>query len=133
MNTWFWVPGRGRSLERASSGIFGHKNASFSLLKTKKGRSLISKTPALYGVVLHFLFLTVAQVYGVLILLTDAAHDIRHPILNLLLHALNALLLFTGQVEASVQCVGTASVYLDELLVLEELLFGDEAGAAASL
>ena len=68
-----------------------------------------------------------------LVLFPDAAHDIGHPILNLLLHALNALLLFTGQVEASVQCVGTASVYLDELLVLEELLFRDEAGASGEI
>ena len=74
-----------------------------------------------------------ANQYGVLVLCSDAAHDIRHPTLNLFLYALDALLLFVGQVEASVQRVGTASVYLDELLVLEELPFRDEAGACGEV
>ena len=108
-------------------------NSSFSLLKTKKGRSLISKTPALYDVVLHFLFLTIVEIFGVLVLFSDAAHDIGHPIFDLLLHALDAFLLLIGQVEARIQCVGTAAIYLDELLVLEELLFRDEAGAGGEV
>ena len=82
---------------------------------------------------LNFLFLTVAEVYGVLVLFSDAVYDIRHPIFNLLLYALDALFLFVGQVEACLQRVGAASVYLDELLVLEELLFGDEAGAGGEV
>ena len=77
---------------------------------------------------LDFLFLTIAEVYGVLVLFSDAFRDIRHPIFDLLLYAPDAFLLFIGQVKACIQCVGTAAIYLDKLLVLEELLFGDETG-----
>ena len=91
------------------------------------------KTPALWDVVLNFLFLTVAEVYGMLVLFSDSVNDIRHPIFDLLLYAPDAFLLFIGQVKTCIQCVGTASIYLDELLILEELLFGDEAGAGGEV
>ena len=68
-----------------------------------------------------------------LVLFSDAFRDIRHPIFDLLLHAPDAFLLFIGQVKACIQCVGTAAIYLDELLVLEELLFRDEAGAGGEV
>ena len=133
MNTWFLVPEYGRRLGRASFGIFGHKSASFFLLKAKKGRSLIPKTPALYGVILHFLILTVAKIYGVLVLFPDAAHDIRHPILDLFLYALDALLLFIGQVEASIQCVGAASAFIISQYLVERGLTTDISRLAAQV
>ena len=68
-----------------------------------------------------------------LVLFSDSVNDIRHPIFDLLLYAPDAFLLFIGQVKTCIQCVGTAAIYLDELLVLEELLFRDEAGAGGEV
>lgn len=68
-----------------------------------------------------------------LFLFSNAVHDVRRSVLDLLLDALDAFLLFAGQVEACVEGVGTASVDLDELLILEDLLFRDEAGAGGKV
>ena len=64
-----------------------------------------------------------------LVLFPDTLHDIGHSVFDLLLDALDTLLLFVGQVEACIEGVSSTTVYLDGLLVLEELLFRDETGA----
>ncbi len=68
-----------------------------------------------------------------LILLSDAFHNIRHTVFDFFLDTLDAFLLFIGQVEPSIQCVCTAAVNLDELRILEKLLFRDEAGTGSKI
>ena len=64
-----------------------------------------------------------------LILLSYALQGIGSCNGNLLLNAPDALFLLSSQVKTSVQGVGAAAVDFDKLFLIEDLLFGNEAGA----
>ena len=64
-----------------------------------------------------------------LFLLSYAFQGIGSCYGNLFLNAPDALFLPGSQVKTSVQGVGAAPVDLNKLLLIEDLLFGDEAGA----
>lgn len=65
--------------------------------------------------------------HGVMILHLDPAHNIRRSVFNLLPHALDASLLFTGQIATCLQRVGAATADFDERPVPEEMLFRNGA------
>ena len=64
-----------------------------------------------------------------LLLLSYALQSIGSCNGNLLLNAPDALFLLSSQVKTSVQGVGAAAVDFDKLFLIEDLLFGNEAGA----
>ena len=64
-----------------------------------------------------------------LLLLPYAIQSIGSRNGNLLLNAPDALFLLSSQVKTSVQGVGAAAVDFDKLFLIEDLLFGNEAGA----
>ena len=64
-----------------------------------------------------------------LLLLSYALQGIGSCNGNLLLNAPDALFLLGSQVKTSVQGVRAAPVDFDKLLLIEDLLFGNEAGA----
>ena len=64
-----------------------------------------------------------------LLLLSYALQGIGSRNGNLLLNAPDALFLLGSQIKTSVQGIRAASVDFDKLLLIEDLLFGNEAGA----